>query len=97
MEVPDLVYWAMARNLEQMKKALVSNPDIDIADEGYTALHSAAENDQLEIVQFLLEHGANPSLRDWSGNTPTDYAKRNGSSAIVQLLGENVDRSTMQA
>lgn len=97
MEVPDIVYWAMARNLEQMKKALIANPGINIADEGYTALHSAAENDQVEIVRFLLERGANPSPRDWLGNTPIDYAMRNGSTAIMTLLSEHGAKSARQA
>ena len=42
---------------------------------GVTALMSAAETDRLQVVYFLLEHGANPLEVNRMGHTARDYAK----------------------
>jgi len=41
---------------------------------GQTALHSAAGRGWAEVVAYLLEHGANPALKDGLGRTPLDLA-----------------------
>lgn len=40
----------------------------------------------VEIVQVVLEAGANPNLADKDGVTPMSHARRRGQSAIVELL-----------
>merc|ERR1712153_131556 len=42
---------------------------------GYTALHWAAYHNRAAIVQLLLEHGANPDLKDEFGRTALEMAK----------------------
>jgi uncharacterized protein len=42
--------------------------------QGQTALHSAAGRGWPEVVAYLLEHGANPALKDMLGRTPLDLA-----------------------
>ena len=42
--------------------------------QGQTALHSAAGRGWAEVVAYLLEHGANPALKDMLGRTPLDLA-----------------------
>ena len=37
---------------------------------GYTPLHFAVECEDYGIVRYLLDHGANPTLRDAKGKTP---------------------------
>lgn len=41
-----------------------------------TPLHFAAAQGHLELVKYLVEKGANPALRNKSGRTPYDLAKR---------------------
>ena len=57
-------------------------------DYGSSALHKAANNQQLEMVRFLLEHGANPLIRDlrWD-EPPSDWSWRN--EEIQQVLKES--------
>ena len=40
-----------------------------------TALHGAAERGFDSFVKFLLEHGADPTVKDANGKTPLDLAK----------------------
>jgi ankyrin repeat protein len=41
-----------------------------------------------EIIQILLQAGANPKVRDAAGKTALDYAKEKGYTTIIQLLEE---------
>ena len=48
-------------------------------------LNDGAEKQQ-EIVQLLLEHGANPHMTDKYGKTPLELANEKGFREIAQLL-----------
>ena len=41
---------------------------------GYTPLHGAAHNGDAELVQLLLDHGADPAAPNDDGKTPRDLA-----------------------
>jgi ankyrin repeat protein len=51
-------------------------------------LHSAAAADCREIVELLLEHGADPNARQASGHTALDAARQNGNDELARLLTE---------
>ena len=51
-----------------------------------TALHCAAENGVNEIVQILLENGANLNCQDKYGCTPLVLAALNGKTDTVDML-----------
>ncbi|MEL6131997.1 MAG: ankyrin repeat domain-containing protein, partial [Bacteroidota bacterium] len=46
--------------------------------EGATALAFASMFDQEAVAKLLLEHGADPLLKDHKGNTPYDQARLKG-------------------
>ena len=58
-----------------------------------SALHLAASNDHIDIVKFLLEHGADRTLGDSQGRTPlhTSVEKSNGCHCLQFLMGQRVD------
>ncbi|KAI1137841.1 ankyrin [Hypoxylon sp. FL0543] len=58
-----------------------------------TALHRAVRCGTLENVKFLIERGADRSLRDGLGRTPADIAREIGFSEALALL-ENDERAT---
>ena len=51
-----------------------------------TALHIAAEKGHKEVVQILLDKGANPNIQDEKGNTPFTLAQENGHAHVADLL-----------
>eukprot|EP00271_Cylindrocystis_brebissonii_P006469 TRINITY_DN1925_c0_g1_i1.p1 TRINITY_DN1925_c0_g1~~TRINITY_DN1925_c0_g1_i1.p1 ORF type:complete len:481 (-),score=44.15 TRINITY_DN1925_c0_g1_i1:198-1640(-) len=53
---------------------------------GRTALHSAARNGHLAVVNWLLSHGALPFLEDSSGSCPLHEAAANGSTECMRAL-----------
>ena len=55
-----------------------------------TPLHLAVRDNSLEIVEILLAFGANPSIRDFRGNTCLHMATAIRSSESLKLLAESV-------
>lgn len=51
-----------------------------------TALMEAAASGETEAAAMLLEHGADPSLRDPEGRSAADYAQENGHPDLAQRL-----------
>ena len=48
----------------------------DVAVVGETPLHRAAAYQSRETIQLLLDHGADPSLKDARGESPLSWASR---------------------
>ena len=53
-----------------------------------TMLISAAASGNAPLVRFLLEHGANKSLRNEHGKTAMDYARQHGYQDVIAALSE---------
>lgn len=71
-----------------MDVLLAAGIDIDQKNEnnGATALIFAVEENHLEIVKYLIEHGANLNIRDNEGESALDYAQESDNPAIKELL-----------
>ena len=55
-------------------------------DEIHTVHYSPAERGHIESVQLLLEHGADPAIRDNNGLTALDWANNTGQKAVADHL-----------
>jgi len=55
-------------------------------EQGFTPLHSAVAGRHIPIMKMLLKNGANPNVRDGSGNTPLHTAAFNGDLESIQAL-----------
>jgi uncharacterized protein len=63
------------------------SPDARASDQGYTALHLAANNGNVELIEFLIQAGADRNLKTGAGETAYDLAVKQG-HAIPLLKGE---------
>lgn len=53
-----------------------------------TALHKAAELDKVDVVNFLVNEGANGGFKDANGRTPSDCARTLSQWKVIEVLGE---------
>ncbi len=66
---------------------LLARPRLDAQDsDGQTALMMAASPGEEELVRFLLEQGADPTLVDNAGQTAASHAARTGHDDLATLL-----------
>jgi len=65
-------------DLKKVKEIIDRDPNqINVQDaQGYTPLHLASGKGHIEIVEFLLNHGANIELEICTGDTPLTLATR---------------------
>ncbi|MDE1828403.1 MAG: ankyrin repeat domain-containing protein [Candidatus Micrarchaeota archaeon] len=70
----ELRKWAQSGLLSQVKDVLSQGADINSTGMyGWTPLMVAVMGGHIEVVRFLLEQGANPSLQSSSDRTAMDY------------------------
>ena len=73
-------------NISYFESVITNNNVNDCDGSGRTALIHAADNGKLEIVQLLLDKGANINYSSYIGGTSLLYAAGSGYLDIVQLL-----------
>ncbi|KAM6521558.1 hypothetical protein FSOLCH5_006312 [Fusarium solani] len=81
--------WATNRGHEQTVEAILEFKaiDVDIRDcRGKTPISLAARNGHTAIVKMLLDHGANPNLKDFDRATPLWHAAKEGHTTTMALL-----------
>ncbi|XP_048243898.1 uncharacterized protein LOC124124931 [Haliotis rufescens] len=62
--------------------------DVEFSIDGKTLLIMAAKSEQSEVFNFLIQKGADISVRDWTGNTCLHYACESGSMALTRKVVE---------
>jgi ankyrin repeat protein len=95
---PDISIWEATAtgNIEAVKQHLSAGADADVKGGwmGGTPLHYAAENGQKEMVELLIDKGADVNLKTDFDQTPLHLAAENGQKEMVELLiakGANVN------
>ncbi|MFD9550631.1 glutaminase A [Nocardia salmonicida] len=80
--------WSASRgDLDELRALLATGVEAGAADyDGRTALHVAAAEGHLAVVQFLIDHGADASAHDRWGGTPLTDAERGGYTRIADAL-----------
>jgi adenylate kinase family enzyme/ankyrin repeat protein len=78
-------------DVEEVEALLVyGSVDLNCTDhDKRTALHLAARDGRVDIVQLLCEKGADVNMRDRFGNRPLDEAKNAGHKECIQILEEH--------
>lgn len=89
-------------DLEMVKELVARGARINRQDKGgMSALTNAVWSERVEVVRFLMAHGANPRLKDPKEETILQIAqsRRRGSAGkrtIVALLGGKAIRRSLQ-
>ena len=92
----DIYLWtalhrAAYENRASVVRVLLRHQDVNLQgqdDHGATALHHAAAGGYREIVQMLIDAGADPRQADLSGRSPATYATQSGHPRLASVLGE---------
>lgn len=58
-------------------------------DSGRTALHFAAMNENSAMIRMLLDHGADPCIRDEMGRSAREYTRESSESHEILRIAEN--------
>jgi ankyrin repeat protein len=84
---PQLIDAVKRAGVTQVRALLAQHADVNAADaDGSTALHWAAQRDNLELVDLLLAAGANAKAATRYNVTPLSLACTNGDAAIIEHL-----------
>lgn len=77
--------------VDTVKEAVEKNPQLVKSRDasGYTALHHAAIGGHADVVQVLLDSGADINARGSGGETPLLLAAAKGNLEVVELLVKN--------
>lgn len=85
--IPLMFHAALGGDLEIARILVDNGADLNAGDGLNTALHAAVLMNKPEMAEWLLSHGANPELRDYSGKTPLELAiemKRTGVEEVLK-------------
>lgn len=82
-----MLQWsALYHDVEYTRLLIEAGADVNLTFGWGTALHSSIRHDNIPVVRFLLESGANPNITDYDGKTPLDYAIKNKTRELQDLL-----------
>jgi ankyrin repeat protein len=85
LHLPELVYWASLGEVVEVEKSLANGVDVNQTDEeGYSALHAAAENGYLDVVKLLVEKGAD--VQHKTQYTALELAEMAGNEDVIIYL-----------
>lgn len=90
----DIVNWmqvlqnSVSNNRIEIVKLLLEQNYCDVNDTtvGVTALMFATRDANFEMVKFLLDYGADKSIKSSDGKTAYDYALESGDEDIISIL-----------
>jgi hypothetical protein len=84
---PQLIRAAQNGDSAGIRRALARGELVDVPGQyRLTPLHWAVRNQHEEAARVLLEHGADPNVRDETGMSPLSIASALGAAGLVRLL-----------
>lgn len=66
----------MNSSYDQVKMLIERGADVNaVCHDGSTPLHAACDMGGMEVIEYLLKHGAIPNTKDRQGHTPFSWAR----------------------
>lgn len=93
MDAESLLYaqrvflWVRSGDVQALLPLLARGLPANLPNEGDGLLMLASYNGHLDAARLLLEHGADPEIRNDRGQTPVAAAAFRGDREMVELLG----------
>lgn len=89
---------AVYGDFDTVKQILATNPEIvNLGDKwGFTALHNMMSEDQYEILQYLIDHGANVNCVNDEGIAPLHLACYVENAKLLLEAGAEIDQPDNQ-
>jgi ankyrin repeat protein len=81
-----LLLAAGSRQIEAVKLLVELGADVNEAPKGKSALHTATRLGANDVIQYLVEHGADLTVRDVFGRTPLEEAEFEAPKPTIELL-----------
>lgn len=86
-----LIQSVIDNDASKVKELLAAGADVNYQEpksQGFSSLHFAAQNQNVEIAQILLKSGAKADLENIHGNTPLFVATFNskGEGSVIKVL-----------
>ncbi|GAB2256946.1 hypothetical protein Droror1_Dr00023005 [Drosera rotundifolia] len=85
-DITPLLSAVAAGSLPCLKLLIQAGAKVNISAGGATPLHIAADNGSSEIINCLLDAGADPNVADEDGQKPIQVAAAGGNREIVEML-----------
>lgn len=87
-DVRELLKYAASGDLNSVRKAIESGTEINAYDPTFkaTALHNAASQGHLHIVEWIISKGGNVEQQDAKGQTPLIWAAYFGKTKVIKAL-----------
>lgn len=80
--------------LDEVKSIVAGGGDVNwqLQPTGLTPLMAAASNNRAEVVRYLLNNGANVSMKDANGRTALDRARMFGANEVIKVINEYLQK-----
>ena len=83
---------AINGDIRKVKESIANGVNVDARDEkGKTALHWAAQGENVDVVGVLIENGVNVNVKNKNNETAAEMALRCGYHQIAELIDDSIN------
>ncbi len=86
--IPLLYFPAISGDIEMAAYLLEKGAEVNAGDGSSSPLHGAVAFNQPDMVAWLLDHGADPSVKNYDGKTPVELASEQVNQALLVFFSE---------
>jgi uncharacterized protein len=84
--IPLMFHAALGGDMTVVETLVAHGADVNAGDGINTALHGAVLTNRAELAEWLLAHDADPSLKDYAGNTPLTVGIELKRASVIEVL-----------